>query len=266
MRKLYLLFWLLFLSYFSISQDIKKQLNDYISRPRKNKYFNGTVLVVRKGETLLYKGSGYKNAFGKTNNDTNTIYRVGSLSKPFTAAIILKLAENNCLNLQDKLSKYIPGLSINDSITIEHLLTHRSGIKDYLDIPVIQKLPDDAPPIKLEKLVSYFINEPLNARPGEKFSYSNSNYILLAFLVEKITGEKFEHVVREMIFEPLHMDHSGFDFKNLPDSNKSTGHNSLKNAVDTIIDFDSTYAPGCGSMFSTANDLYQFYKGLSNGG
>ncbi len=265
MRKFYLFFCLVFLSGFSIAQDIRKQLDDYLSIAKKHKYFNGTVLVIQKGETLFYKGSGYKNITNKTKNDTATIYRIGSLSKPFTASIILKLADENRLSIHDKLSKYLPGLHYGDSVTIEHLLTHSSGIKEYLEIPAIQKMPDNSPPIDLEKLMSYFIHEPLTMLPGDKFSYSNSNYILLAYIIEKITGEKFEHIVREMIFKPLHMNHSGFDFKNLSDSNKSTGHNSLNSQADTVIDFDSTYAPGCGSMYATAGDLYKFYKGLYSG-
>lgn len=266
MRKVYLVFLLSALSFSLTAQGVAEQLDDYTSRPKKNNYFNGTVLVVEKGNKLLYLGSGYKNAGTQAVNDTNTIYRIGSLSKPFTATVILKLAENNRLSLQDKLSKYIPDFPRADSITIEHLLTHSSGVKDYLEVKAIQQLADDAPPVALDKLIAYFKNEPPGIRPGEKFSYSNSNYILLAYIIEKVTGEKFERTVRKYIFEPLHMDHSGFDFKNLPDSNKSTGHSSLKNNyTDTIVDFDSTYAPGCGSMYTTAMDLYKFYKGLYGG-
>ena len=126
-------------------------------------------------------------------------------------------------------------------------------------------MPDDAPPVSIEKLISYFKDEQISMTPGEKFSYSNSNYILLASIIEKVTGEKFETVVRQYILEPLQMDHSGFDFKNLADTNKSTGHNSYKNNfTDSVIDFDSTYAPGCGSMYTTAMDLYKFYKGLNS--
>jgi CubicO group peptidase (beta-lactamase class C family) len=266
MKKTCLLFYLL-VSFLAIkAQDITKQLNEYISGSKKNNYFNGTVLVVQKDSTLLYKSSGYRDAGATAVNDTNTIYRIGSLSKPFTATVILKLAENNALTLQDKLSKYVPGFPHGDSITIEHLLTHSSGIKDYLEVKAVQQLTDDAPPVSIDTLIGYFKDEPLTMRPGEKFSYSNSNYILLAYIIEKTTGEKFEHAVRQYIFEPLQMNHSGFDFKNLLNSNKSMGFNSLKhNYTDTIIDFDSTYAPGCGSMYTTAMDLYKFYKGLYRG-
>jgi CubicO group peptidase (beta-lactamase class C family) len=226
--------------------------------------FNGTALIVCKGKILLYKGYGYKNAQLRTFNDTATIYRIGSLSKPFTAAVIPRLEQEGLLNFYDPVSKYIPGYPNGNTITIEALLTHCSGVRDYLEVKTVQQLPDSAPPISMNKLISYFKDEPPTMKAGEKFSYSNSNYILLASVIEKITGEKFERVVRKIIFDPLQMNHSGFDFRNLKDTCKSTGHTSLKKKM-VVADFDSTYAPGCGSMFTTAMDLYKWYKGLYAG-
>ena len=83
--------------------------------------------------------------------------------------------------------------------------------------------------------------------------------------IEKVSGRKFEHVVREVIFDPLNMRHTGFDFLHLTSSDKSTGHEKVKRRMQPVIDFDSTYAPGCGSMFSSCSDLYKFYKGLYSG-
>jgi CubicO group peptidase (beta-lactamase class C family) len=196
---------------------------------------------------------------------TATIFRIGSLSKPFTATVILRLVQDGRLSLHDPVSNYIPGYPEGDSITIEQLLIHHSGVKEYLALKAIQELPDSAPPISMEQLISYFKNEPRVINPGEKFPYSNSNYILLACVIEKITGEKFEHVVRKMIFDPLQMHHSGFDFMNLKSTDKSNGHERNKMKIVTVVDFDSTYAPGCGSMFTTVMDLYKWYKGLYSG-
>lgn len=256
---------LLLISFIVPAQDITQQLDNYLSHPQKKHSFNGTALVVHKGSILLHKGYGFKNVSNKTQNDTATIYRIGSLSKPFTAAVILQLAEQRALALKDHVSKFLPAYPRGDSITIEQLLTHSSGVKEYLAIKAIQQVPDSAPPISMEKLIAYFSNEPLVIRPGKKFTYSNSNYILLSAIIEKITGEKFEHVVRRTIFEPLSMDHSGFDFKHVTDTNKSTGHHNIKKSITIPEDFDSTYAPGCGSMYSTAIDLLRWYRGLYNG-
>jgi CubicO group peptidase (beta-lactamase class C family) len=261
MIKLYLSCWLLF-SLSATAQDISQQLDRYLSRPG---VFNGTALVVYKGQVLLHKGYGYKNLPAKTLNDTATIFRIGSISKPFTATVIMHLEEKGLIQLQDPVSKYLTDYPGGDSITIEQLLIHHSGVKEYLAVKVIRELPDEAPPITRDSLISTFKNEPRYIKPGDKFPYSNSNYILLAAIIEKITGEQFEHVVRRVIFEPLAMTHSGFDFLHVQADNKSTGHEKVKGGMKTVIDFDSTYAPGCGSMFSTARDLYTFYKGLYSG-
>ncbi|WP_207510494.1 serine hydrolase domain-containing protein [Longitalea luteola] len=262
MKKLYSTCHLVILFFYVHAQDISTKLDRYLSRPGT---FNGSALVVYKGNVLLYKGYGYKNKTINTFNDTATIFRIGSLSKPFTATTIMRLEQDGRLSLHDPVSKYLPAYPEGDSISIEQLLTHHSGIKEYLAVKAIRELPDAAPPISMEQLISYFKDEPRFIKPGEEFPYSNSNYILLACIIEKITGEKFEHVVRKMIFDPLQMHHSGFDFMNLKSTDKSTGHVRNKKKIVTVTDFDSTYAPGCGSMFTTVMDLYKWYKGLYSG-
>lgn len=262
MKNLYFVFCWITLSICVQAQDISKKIDDYLHVPQKGHPFNGTALVVFRGHILLHSGYGYRNVGTGRLNDTSTIYRIGSLSKPFTATVILRLLLEDRLSLQDRLSTYMPGYPKGDSITIENLLTHCSGIKDYLEVKAIQQLPDSAPPVSMDRLISYFKDEPLVNRPGEKFSYSNSNYILLAAIVEKITGEKFEQMVRKIIFDPLQMHHSGFDFLHLTNINKSTGYGRDKQQLVPVVDFDSTYAPGCGSTYATAMDIYAFYRGL----
>lgn len=247
------------------AQTVSEKLEKYINQSSSGRHFNGTVLVMKQGKPLLYKGMGYKNVASDTFNDTATIYRIGSISKSFTAMLVLRLQEEKKLNIHDKLSKYIPDYPNDDSITIEHLLTHRTGIIDYLNVKAIQETPDSAPPIAIEKLIDYFKNEPSNVKGNKKFTYSNSNYILLAYIIEKVTGQKFEHAMRQYLLNPLHMNHSGFDFKHLEDTNRATGYANIYKNPAAIEDFDSTYAPGCGSMFTSASDLYKFYKGLFNG-
>jgi CubicO group peptidase (beta-lactamase class C family) len=256
---------LLFVPLFTSAQTITNKLDNYLLKPRKNISFNGTVLVAHHGNIIFYKGYGYKNPVTKTYNDTATIYRIGSTTKPFTSTVILKLSEEKKLRLQDPVAKYLPLYPEGDRITIAHLLTHSSGVKEYLETDTIQKLPDSALPINIESLIHTFSNFPLSIQPGQKFSYSNSNYILLAAIIEKITGKKYEHVVREMIFDPLGMHSSGFDFKNLSDTNRSSGYTINAKSIRIVEDFDSTYAPGCGAMYSTVMDLYHWYRGLVSG-
>ncbi|WP_326992903.1 serine hydrolase domain-containing protein [Chitinophaga sp. 212800010-3] len=262
MKLIYFIFAGTILSVSAHAQSLSTRIDNYLHVDPKGHPFNGTALVAYKGNILLYKGYGYMKIDNRKPADTSTIYRIGSLSKPFTSTVIMRLSQDGKLRLRDNLSTYLPGYPKGDSITIENLLTHSSGIKDYLEVKSVQQLPDSAPPVSMDRLISYFKDEPLGDKPGKKFAYSNSNYILLAAIAEKVTGKKFEQVVREMIFTPLQMDHSGFDFLHLADRDKSTGYTLDNKQPSPVIDFDSTYAPGCGSAFTTAMDLYKFYRGL----
>ncbi|MBC7849680.1 MAG: beta-lactamase family protein, partial [Chitinophagaceae bacterium] len=121
------------------AQDITLQLDKYLSKPNT---FNGTALVVHHGKVLLHKGYGHMNKVQSNLNDTATIYRIGSITKPFTATVIMKLVENGLLNVDDKLSKYLPNYPEGESITIAQLLSHNSGVKEYLAVKGIQDLAD----------------------------------------------------------------------------------------------------------------------------
>jgi len=246
------------------AQEINQQLDNYLTKPTRKSTFSGTVIVVYKGETLLHKGYGLSDVVHHIPIDTSTIFRIGSITKPFTATAILYLQEKGKLSLNDPIAKYLPTYPHGNDITITHLLTHSSGIKEYLFTKEIEQLPDTAPPIALNKLISYFKDVPLSMEPGKKFSYSNSNYILLAAIVEQITGMKFEHFVRSIIFEPLDMTRSGYDFLRVDSNQKATGYGNISKPK-AVIDFDSTYAPGSGAMYSTASDLYKWYRGLMSG-
>src|SRR5580698_6851449 len=166
------------------AQEIDELLKEYT----KQNIFNGVALVAQKGKILLEKGYGYKNVATKTPNDTNTIFQIGSITKQFTAAIILQLQEQHRLSVQDRLSKYIPDYPNSDSITIENLLTHTSGIYNYTNDDAYMQ-NTSATPIKLETLISLFKNKPLDFSPGTKYSYSNSGYVLLGYIIERITGK-----------------------------------------------------------------------------
>ena len=256
----------LFLIVFQTSvfgQELTQKLDSYLLTTAKNKNkFNGTVLVAQNGKILLNKGYGYKNKVEQIYNDTSTIYQVGSITKTFTSAIILRLQDEKMLSLSDKISKYIVDYPNGDDITIENLLTHTSGIFEYLESKEYAK-ENFIKPISIDKLISFFKLQKRLFKSGERFSYTNSGYILLAFIIEKITGKKYEQVVRDVIFESLQMTHSGFDLRNLSDTNKAINYDNIskKKLVSEPV-FDSTHAPGCGNIYSTAMDLYKWDRAL----
>jgi CubicO group peptidase (beta-lactamase class C family)/predicted esterase len=245
--------------------DQTKQIDQYLSNTNRRNKFNGTALVVRNNEVLLYKGYGFKDFDKKSLNDTSTIYMIGSISKTFTSAIILKLAAENKLALTDNIAKYIPGYPEGDKINIKHLLTHTAGVFDYLQSTSYGKLNFEQP-ISIDSLISYFKDEKLLHSPGEKFSYSNSHYTLLAKIIENITGKKVEDLVIAQILIPLQMTSSGFDFRHLTDSNKATNYNDIfaRNPVTNKV-FDSTHATGSGNMYAAAMDLFKWHTALNVG-
>ena len=245
------------------AQELAQKLDSYLlqTASKKNK-FNGTALVAQNGKIILARGYGYSDKIRQKFNDTATIFQIGSITKTFTAAIILRMKDEGRLSLTDKLTKYIPDYPEGNEITIENLLTHTSGIPDYLASKDYAK-ENFIEPIEMDTLISFFKTQKRLFGSGEKFSYTNSGYILLASIIEKITGRKYEQIVRELIFDPLQMKHSGFDFRNYPDSNKAINYDNInKRKLFSQAVFDSTHAPGCGNIYSTVMDLYLWDRAL----
>jgi CubicO group peptidase (beta-lactamase class C family) len=239
-------------------ESISKKLDELMEAYSKVNKFNGSVLVSRNGKILLQKGYGIKNTGNNTMNDNNSIFQIYSVTKTFTSTIILKLVELNKLSVTDKLSKFYPGFPKGDSITIEHLLTHTSGIYDYTR-------GNDMADKTEESFIKFIEKKPLDFSPGTGWNYSNSGYWLLGFIIKKVTGMAYEDVVRKYIFKPMRMDHSGFDFKNLSDKNKTTGYSVFSDKIkkEAII-YDPPGPFAAGAIYSTTGDLYKYYTGLKN--
>src|SRR5437879_1020442 len=174
----------------------------------KDKQFMGAVLVARENEVLLDKGYGFANLEWNIPDSPKTKFRLGSITKQFTAASILLLEERGKLKVNDPVKKYLPDApAVWNKVTVFHLLTHTSGIPSFTGFPDYQ--PTEAIPSPAEKTVARFRDKPLDFQPGEKWSYSNSGYVLLGYLIEKISGQSYEKFVQQNIFTPLGMKDSG---------------------------------------------------------
>jgi CubicO group peptidase (beta-lactamase class C family) len=264
-----MLFTLLHLNVFAQSIDstrvLSKKLDEYLNSAVAVYKFNGAVLIAQKGEIILQKGYGYKNFAANTLNNTNGIFQIGSLTKSFTAAVVLKLQEEGKLSIDDYLNKYLPQVRGADEIKLRELLNHTSGLYDYAnDIG-----PEDSAivsrPVTRQRVVDVFAKKKLLFKPGSKFSYCNSDYYLLGMIIEKVSGMPYEQAVRKLIFGPLGMTHSGFDFINLRDTAKTAGYVTIAPGKYTPnIQWDSTvtYAPG--GIYSTTADLYKWGKAMAN--
>jgi CubicO group peptidase (beta-lactamase class C family) len=220
--------------------------------------FNGSVLVASNDQILLEKGYGYKNFNESILNDSSTVYQIASVTKQFTSAVILKLVELNKLSLSDKLNKFYPDFPKGVDISIENLLTHTSGIFDWTK-------SINFSPKNEQTLLGFLKTKALDFSPGTNWSYSNSNYSLLGYIIQKVTGVTYEDAVRKYIFIPLQMTHSGFDFKNFVSKDKATGYSVFSDSsrIEGKL-YDPAGPFAAGEIYSTVGDLYKWHRGLQS--
>src|ERR1700730_337181 len=177
---------------------MEQVVQSYVS----SKQFMGSVLVARDETILLDKGYGFANLEWDISNSPTTKFRLGSITKQFTAASILLLEERGKLKTDDPVKKYMADAPAAwDKVTIYNLLTHTSGIASFTSFP--DYASTEAAPTTPEKLVARFRDKPLEFQPGEKWNYSNSGYVLVGYLIEKISGQTYEQFVQENILTPL---------------------------------------------------------------
>ncbi|MEP6846831.1 MAG: serine hydrolase [Panacibacter sp.] len=264
MKRIFILVPALFFGLSGFTQDAGSKIDTLISAYLKLNKFNGAALVAKNGTVLLNKGYGYRHAADKVLNNGESIFQLGSITKQFTAAVILKLQEEKKLSTSDKVSKFFPAYPKGDSITIEHLLTHTSGIYNYTNDPdfMANEITKNK---SREEMMALFKDKPLDFSPGTAWSYSNSGYSLLGYIIEAVTKRPYEEAVHKYIFTPLHMTHSGFDFTHLKSPDKTSGYFLLddKSANPAPI-VDSTVSFSAGAIYSTTGDLYLWHKALEH--
>ncbi|MEW6207059.1 MAG: serine hydrolase domain-containing protein [Acidobacteriota bacterium] len=244
------------------SVSIESKVDAYVSPYLEARSFSGAILIARGGKILLSKGYGMANYELDAPNTPQTRFHIASISKTFTAAAIMILEERRLLSVNDPLAKFIPDYASGDKITIHHLLTHTSGIpnvNDFADYDAKSKFPQTT-----DSLVAMFKNRPLLFQPGARYSYSNSNYNLLAFIIEKVSGKSYGDFLRENIFDPLRMRDTAHDarpqslIKNRACGYVPVGARELENAPY----LDWTIKTGNGSLYSTVEDLYKWDRAL----
>jgi CubicO group peptidase (beta-lactamase class C family) len=226
--------------------------------------FMGTALVARGSQVIFSKGYGSADLEWDVPNSPNTKFRLGSVTKQFTAASILLLEERGKLNVNDPVKKYLPDAPAAwDKITIYHVLTHTSGIPNFTGFPDYEKL--DAFAATPAQLVERFRDKPLDFAPGEKWNYSNSGYVLLGYLIEKLTGGTYEKFVRENIFTPLGMKDSGYDSNSAIIPHRASGYALVKGAYENAGFVHMSIPHGAGALYSTTEDLLKWEQGLFGG-
>ncbi len=222
----------------------------------------GSLSIFKDGEEVYRKSIGYANLTNKQPLNENTIFRIGSISKMYTATITMKLIEQEKLKLETKLSEFFPEVPNAENITIEHMLRHRSGIYNVTNAPeyftyMTQSVSGKQMVEKIAKYESLFT-------PGEKAEYSNSNYLLLTYIAEKITGKKFPDLLQEYISKPHQLRYTKYGSKIDPKKNEALSYAKTSDWVPAPETHMSVPA-GAGAIVSTPSDVNKFLHLLFNG-
>lgn len=237
-------------------QAVGEQLDEVLTHYAALYRWNGTALIARQDSVLLNRGYGARTTDKSQLNDASTIFLIYSATKPITATVILKLVEDGRLSLDDSVNKFFPEFPHGDTIKIRHLLSHTSGLYDFTRGP-------HPTPLHQQTLIPFLADKPLDFEPGSGWSYSNSGYYVLGFIIEKVTGKPYEEAVEEMIFRPLGMLRSGFGYAKLQDPRKSVGFVQLNDKIQQPVDDQQLPDPyAAGGMYSTTQDLLLFAQAI----
>lgn len=229
-----------------------------------DKQFMGSILIMQKGQELLNKGYGYANLEWQIPNSPTTKFRIGSITKQFTAAAILLLVDEGKLKLTDPIKKYIPDTpSAWDRITVQNLLNHTSGIANYTSFPEYVSMTTSQQTPK--QLIERFRNHPLDFQPGLSYTYNNSGYILLGYLIEIISNQSYQDFVVNNLFKPLGMNDSGYDSHRTIISQRASGYTIGPDGFLNADYLDMSIPYAAGSLYSTTKDLSRWVKGLFGG-
>lgn len=241
--------------------DVSNKIDEYIDAYIQMNQFSGSILISKKDSLIMCKGYGLASHQFNVGNSPETKFRIASLTKGFTAIAIIQLVENNKLSLDTKLIEFFPDLTRGDEIAIKHLLTMTSGIPNHTEF---QDFNTDRRVYHHSALqtINTFKSKALRFKPGEKFEYSNSNYILLGYIIEQISSMKYAEYIKQYIFEPLGMKDSGFEKPENIIDNMAQGYCFRNNVVENANFRNMSNAHASGALYSTIKDLYKWDRAL----
>lgn len=245
------------------SQDIAKLIDEYANSYVKTGDFSGCVLITEKGEIIYENCFGYANHSFKVPNEKKTRFKIGSISKQFTAAAILNMEQDSLLKTTDTLSVFFPNAVNAKKITIQQLLTHTSGITDIYNVLDFNKLSSQKK--NISDLSSMVLEAELDFEPALQYQYSNGGYALLAQIIENVSGMTYQQYLKENIFKPLHMSATAHNKGNEIIPNLAVGYDPSGYSDVKITDFlDPELMKGSGSLYSTVHDLQIWIKSIKN--
>lgn len=226
--------------------------------------FNGAVLVASQGKVIYRKGFGWANAEWKAPNTPTTRFLIGSVTKQFTAMLVLQLVEERKLRLDGTIGDYLPEYPAGPgrAITIHQLLTHSSGLHNYTALP--RFFPEwSRDPYTPAQLVGLFDSLPLDFPPGSAWRYSNSGYIVLGAIIERVGGKPYDVALRERILEPLGLRETGYEWNATLIPNRADGYTRGFDGDEHAAYLDMSTPFAAGGMYSTVEDLYRWDQALA---
>jgi CubicO group peptidase (beta-lactamase class C family) len=221
------------------------------------------VLVADEKGVILKKGYGSANFEWQVPNTPDTKFRIGSITKQFTAMVIMQLVAEGKLKLDDKLTTHLPDYrkDTGDRITIAQLLNHTSGIPSYTSLPGFFQ-NESRNPYKVADFVKKFCSGDLEFEPGTKWAYNNSGYFLLGAIVEKLTGQTYAQALQQRIFDPLGMKNTGYDVSATVLPKRASGYEYKPDGYVNAPYLDMSLPYAAGSLYSTVEDLYLWDRAL----
>ena len=226
--------------------------------------FNGAVLVSRQGRIVYQHAFGYANREWNIPNDLQTKFEIGSMTKQFTAMLVLQLVNEGQIRLDGHISDYLPYYrkDTGNRVRISDLLSHTSGIPNFTDIPGFLEGSASRISYSVKDFVEEYCSGDLQFAPGSRFEYSNSGYFVLGAIVEQVSGASYERLLRDRILKPLGMKDSGYAHSETVLPHRASGYERSSSGLRNARFYDMSIPFAAGALYSTVGDLFLWDRAL----
>jgi CubicO group peptidase (beta-lactamase class C family) len=239
-------------------------LHQYLTDYTRANDFQGSVLVARQHKVLLRSAYGWANRELDVRTAVASKFRIGSISKQFTATAVLLLEQNGALKLDDSICKYLERCPAAwTAITLRQVLAHSSGIPDLVRLPEFPNMITLR--TTLDATIDHFRDLPLNFEPGTRVEYGNSGYLVATRIIEKVSGQNYEDFLRLQIFEVAGMKDTGYDHPETVLKQRASGYVKHDGVIENASYIDMSIPAGAGGLFSTVDDLFRYVEALASG-
>lgn len=249
----------------SANDDVTSEIDDMLGKIYLENKPGASVVVINGNQTIFRKSYGMADIELNVPMADNMVFRIGSLTKQFTAASIMKLFEQNKIALSDPIDKYLPNFPTHGhTITIENLLTHTSGIGNFTNLEKVM-METTEKGLTVDQIIKYFENEPREFDPSREYKYSNPGYILLGAIIEKISGMTFQEFVKTEIFTPLEMENSYYGDEVAIIPRRVNGYHRVEDGFTNSEHFNSAIPHAAGGLVSSMDDLLKWNDSFHSG-